>query len=467
VSVWDDDPIKDDLIGEAQIPLFSVERERGPREFSLIYQGKLKSKQTGIITLEASVDRSLAGQPLLSGVRAGIPSAIPASGVSEALAGPGAAPTARSWAGPGSGVGPAGSVGSGAGSGMGPGIASGLGAGLGAGALGSGMGSSGQGYQQQGWGQQGPQREGWGQQGGNLNVRVVSVQGLENKEVFTKNDPYVVLKVGKERRTTHTRNSAGRAAEFNETFSFPLTGSIRDGALHVSVWDDDPIKDDFIGELDIPFSELERRGPQRFELLHKKALRKDKPAGYITLDANFGDQSASGLAPSGITSESGLGSGFSDFGSGSGLGSGALASSLPPSAAADAGSSGFSHPQGYGSGPQGYGSGPQGYGADGWRGSGMSQPQQPEIMFERVSVARVIPTGYGGDDSGEVRDFSRGDTLKGDTLSGGIGEKGFSERRGADRDISGLRQSDKPYPYADESRSEEARMRMQQQPIPE
>lgn len=122
---------------------------------------------------------------------------------------------------------------------------------------------------------------------GTLQVTVVNCRDLDSKDVLTSQDPYVILKVGSQKQKTSVKKHGGRNVDFGETFSFYLDESVRDGLLHVGVWDKDLLTmDDSIGYADLPISAiLKYSKPKSYQLLNKTNSK--RIAGYITLQVTF------------------------------------------------------------------------------------------------------------------------------------------------------------------------------------
>jgi len=124
-----------------------------------------------------------------------------------------------------------------------------------------------------------------GSQDSAIQIRVINLQGLENKSFITKNDPYVQLIIGGEKKETTTKYKAGEHAKFDEVFTFPVSGA--DEKLHVKVYDGNILMDDFIGECCIPLNELGASGQKQWELTSNKLLSGKTTTGYIVLEGKW------------------------------------------------------------------------------------------------------------------------------------------------------------------------------------
>ncbi|KAI0223576.1 hypothetical protein L0F63_003677 [Massospora cicadina] len=94
---------------------------------------------------------------------------------------------------------------------------------------------------------------------GTISVTVVEARNLANQDtaLVGKNDAYVYLKCNHSREKTSVIKGAGSSCKWNETFNFEVKD---DSELEVSIYDQDTIKDDKIGEIKIPVTGLSRNG---------------------------------------------------------------------------------------------------------------------------------------------------------------------------------------------------------------
>lgn len=89
---------------------------------------------------------------------------------------------------------------------------------------------------------------------GTLRVVVSKGKDLYNPElVFSKQDPYVKIKIGKDTEQTQYIHNGGGNPEWGKELQFKLEGTIEEKAVIIEVFDHNPIaKDAFIGSAKIP-----------------------------------------------------------------------------------------------------------------------------------------------------------------------------------------------------------------------
>ncbi|KAG0051071.1 hypothetical protein BGZ83_004103 [Gryganskiella cystojenkinii] len=101
---------------------------------------------------------------------------------------------------------------------------------------------------------------------GHLYVKLNSANGLTNKDLFGKSDPFIEMWLEKSYKH-RSKDTKGLNPTFNETFCF----YVRPGQdkLYVRAVDLDTFRNDKIGEVTIPLSNLfqtGREGPQDYKL---------------------------------------------------------------------------------------------------------------------------------------------------------------------------------------------------------
>jgi len=119
---------------------------------------------------------------------------------------------------------------------------------------------------------------------GKLTVTVLEAKELKDTELLGKMDPYVVLEVMKEKHKTKVMKGAGTQATFNQAFIFNLEG--KEDSLHVRVMDEDLIKDDQVGRVDIPLkTAAAATGPVWYQLVDFDNFK--KITGQVHLKVEF------------------------------------------------------------------------------------------------------------------------------------------------------------------------------------
>ena len=96
-----------------------------------------------------------------------------------------------------------------------------------------------------------------------------------------KMDPYLIINIGSRKFKSKVQNNEGSKPTWDETFVTDIE-DLND--FHISVYDDDWGKDDFICETRIPLANVIAKGhvSQQFPLYYKGA-----PSGHINIDMNF------------------------------------------------------------------------------------------------------------------------------------------------------------------------------------
>jgi len=97
-----------------------------------------------------------------------------------------------------------------------------------------------------------------------LELTILSCDNLPDLDFFTKSDPYVTVKVGgKKARTETIRGELNpKFDEESSTFIFDVGSGVlaRNARIRLTVWDDDPIFDDFIGQASVGLSKADLTG---------------------------------------------------------------------------------------------------------------------------------------------------------------------------------------------------------------
>lgn len=78
-----------------------------------------------------------------------------------------------------------------------------------------------------------------------LIVRPTEAILTHDTEVFSKMDPYCVVKLGQQQRKTRVHDEGGKKPRWSDTLTF-TRGS--DTQLTIQVWDKDVVDDDLVGE---------------------------------------------------------------------------------------------------------------------------------------------------------------------------------------------------------------------------
>ncbi|CAI5972847.1 unnamed protein product [Closterium sp. NIES-64] len=78
-----------------------------------------------------------------------------------------------------------------------------------------------------------------------LEVTVVGGVGLSDKELFTRQDPYVVLEYGQQRFRSKTDIDGGTNPAFNATFTLSLLPGLNE--LCIVIWNENVLRDNVIG----------------------------------------------------------------------------------------------------------------------------------------------------------------------------------------------------------------------------
>mmetsp|Transcript_14112 Transcript_14112/g.30604 ORF Transcript_14112/g.30604 Transcript_14112/m.30604 type:complete len:300 (-) Transcript_14112:867-1766(-) len=128
---------------------------------------------------------------------------------------------------------------------------------------------------------------------GSLKVTVEYAKDLKDSDLFGKQDPYCVLKLGTQTFKTKVVKNGGTSPVFNETFVFNV---INDNSLIVEVYDSDMFKDDHLGTAVV---DLARAREKRVDLVQAPVTRPKtkKTKGFVSISMEFTPQSAIHGAP--------------------------------------------------------------------------------------------------------------------------------------------------------------------------
>lgn len=115
-----------------------------------------------------------------------------------------------------------------------------------------------------------------------LNLIVVSANLTRDTETFGKMDPFTVLKYNGHEFKTTVKDSAGKTPVWNESFRIPLGQGYETKLLEFSVWDEDTLSNDLVGEASVPIKDLKLSTLTQVEYT---ISYKGKAAGKITFKA--------------------------------------------------------------------------------------------------------------------------------------------------------------------------------------
>lgn len=92
----------------------------------------------------------------------------------------------------------------------------------------------------------------------NLNVKVVSGEGLKNMDVIKPMDPYCLVQYGSQKSTSKVLPNAGTAPVWNSLFTFRIEE--HEGSVVVTIFDKDPVSDDLVGTATISLEQVFQTG---------------------------------------------------------------------------------------------------------------------------------------------------------------------------------------------------------------
>ncbi|KAJ2956079.1 hypothetical protein NQZ79_g8012 [Umbelopsis isabellina] len=124
-------------------------------------------------------------------------------------------------------------------------------------------------------------------QGPTLTINAVAGRNLLDKDIVGKQDPYAQFSLDptnpKAFQKTFTHKDAGKNANWNQSFVFPLHG---ESDLFVEVFDEDPTADEVIGFAAIPINQIVYAQGGSFYGAFEIYQINGKPAGEILLQLN-------------------------------------------------------------------------------------------------------------------------------------------------------------------------------------
>lgn len=101
-------------------------------------------------------------------------------------------------------------------------------------------------------------------EGDRLELTILSCEDLPDLDFWTKSDPYVTVKVGGKKEHTETIKGElnPKFDEESSTFIFDVGSGVvaRNARIRLSVWDDDSLYDDFIGQASVALSKADLTG---------------------------------------------------------------------------------------------------------------------------------------------------------------------------------------------------------------
>ena len=95
--------------------------------------------------------------------------------------------------------------------------------------------------------------------GGKLKIKIVNGRGLQNKDTFSKSDPYLLVELGKKTyKTKHMSDNLD--PDWNEECVFDVNAG--EDVLALSVWDKNKLsKDVFMGYSFVSFDDCKKDQP--------------------------------------------------------------------------------------------------------------------------------------------------------------------------------------------------------------
>lgn len=99
---------------------------------------------------------------------------------------------------------------------------------------------------------------------GQLDVFVVEARKMPDKEMFSRQDPYVLLRLGHTGQVakTKTRREGGRNVTWNQSVSFVVSEVVMSGlVLHIQVMDANVGKDRLIGQYELNLNSMVKGSP--------------------------------------------------------------------------------------------------------------------------------------------------------------------------------------------------------------
>ncbi|KAG2494661.1 hypothetical protein HYH03_007177 [Edaphochlamys debaryana] len=93
--------------------------------------------------------------------------------------------------------------------------------------------------------------------GGTLWITIQHAKDLKNVELFGRQDPYCVVKVGDKAFRTHVARNGGRCPVWNESFEFHC---VHHHSVEILIKDSDILRDELIGIATIPLEAVRHKG---------------------------------------------------------------------------------------------------------------------------------------------------------------------------------------------------------------
>lgn len=119
---------------------------------------------------------------------------------------------------------------------------------------------------------------------GRLEVNVLDGTRLKDTQMFGRQDPYCVLRVGEQRDRTKTCANGGTRPRWNERFNFSLAG--HESALDLEVWNANKLTSDaYIGAALVSLGDVFASGTQDASVPLRD--KKNKISGNVTLVLRF------------------------------------------------------------------------------------------------------------------------------------------------------------------------------------
>jgi len=121
-------------------------------------------------------------------------------------------------------------------------------------------------------------------QGMVLELSVTGCRNLRDTELFSRQDPYVIVEYANTKLRTRTCTDGGKNPSFDDKFQIPLIEGLRE--LNVLVWNSNTInRDDFIGSCKVPLNKVITSGYD--DSSWSIQTRRMKSAGEVKLIMHF------------------------------------------------------------------------------------------------------------------------------------------------------------------------------------
>ncbi|GLI69850.1 hypothetical protein VaNZ11_014567 [Volvox africanus] len=92
---------------------------------------------------------------------------------------------------------------------------------------------------------------------GEMAVTIEYAKDLKDKDIFGKQDPYCIIRVGSQQFRTRTATDGGKRPVWNETFRFNV---INENDAEITIKDEDVGHDDYLGTARISFARAREQG---------------------------------------------------------------------------------------------------------------------------------------------------------------------------------------------------------------